>query len=426
VVVLAVIMCVFSGLFGVVYASLFQFLIAFVGTIILAGYAVHEVGGFSEMVIKLSALDDWPGNKLNIVPSIGSGSSQMSIWNAIGYFGILWWIVAVMGRHQAQRLLACKDVRHATLATLLFGIVHRCIICWPWIIVGACSLIVLPDLGGGGLEDSAYPRMIVTLLPIGLRGLMVAALISAFISTVGALFNWGSSYMVNDIYKRFLVRDASSKHYILIARFVTVFLAVMGGIISFYAEDILSLTTAAYVIWSGIIVVSVMRWFWWRLNAVGDLAGIITVWILAPLMLFAKVFDGQFRIILRWLGMDESLNLSSSMELLGARMIIAILVTTFVTVIVSLLTKPTPQEHLSKFVMRAKPFRVFWEPVIKKMDCEYVEHESLMRTFVSWLIACVAMCAMIFGMGNAGCNVAPCVCIYALDYNSPGKPGFCR
>ena len=81
-------------------------------------------------------------------------------------------------------------------------------------------------------------------------------------------------------------------------------------------------------------------------------------------------------------------------------MIIATLVTTFVAVIVSLLTKPTPQEHLSKFVMRAKPFRVFWEPVIKKMDCEYVEHESLMRTFVSWLIACVAMCAMIFGMGK--------------------------
>ena len=396
--VMAVIMCAFSGLFGVAYTAVLQFAVATIGSLVLAGYALYEVGGFGSMVEKLSALEGvWPGYQLNIAPNIGSEPHQMSVWNAIGYFGILWWFVALSGKFEAQKLLACKDGKNATFAMLLHGILHRCLVCWPWVIVGACSLIVLPTLGEGVSDDVAYPRMLVVLLPIGLRGLMVAALIAAFISTISALFTWGSSYIVNDIYKRFMFQNATDKHYVLISRLMTILLAVVGGAISFLAEEILQLTTAAYVIWSGIAVIGILRWFWPRLTALGDLCATFAVWIVAPLMLFGRVFDAPARHIF---GLDASVELSRDMEFLGARMFIAALTTAITAVVVSLVTKKTDPKQLQTFVMRAKPFKVFWKRVIDQLDEPYQEHETLGRTLLTWLIVCLGMCSLIIGMGK--------------------------
>ena len=395
----SVIMCAMSGLFGVVYAALLQFFVAIIGMTILAFYALHEVGGLTSMVEQLRAMESWPGHNLNMVPEIGLGAHQMTFFNVIGYFGLVWMSSAVMGRHQAQRLLACKDARQASFGTLLFGVAYRCLICWPWIIVGACSVLLIPNLGSKVLEDSVYPRMIVMLLPIGLRGLMVAAMVAAFVSTVGAMFTWGSSYAVNDVYKRFVVKNASDKHYVIASRVATIFLGVAGGTIAFLAEDVVWLVTSAYVIWSGLVVVEIMRWLWWRQTGAGDLFAIIATWICAPLLVLGFL-DKPFQVVLGWLSMDQTWLLSKQFDLLGARMMIIALISTCVSVVISLCTKPASREHLEKFVERARPLKKLWWPVIKGMGDRYQEAETLSRTLLSWAIGCACMITMIFGIGK--------------------------
>jgi solute:Na+ symporter, SSS family len=393
VVLIGLISCAFSGLWGVVWTDFFLFILGTTGTIILAIFSVNKVGGMDVMIEKLSTMQEWSGHNLNIAPIIGSGPTKMSLWNAIGYFGILWVGTAVAGSFMAQRLMACKNVVHSTYAMLTFTIVYYGLICWPWIIVALCSIILLPTLGGV-TNDCAYPRMIVAILPIGLRGLLIAALMGAFISTISTFFNLGSSYLVNDVYKRFIVRKASNRHYVNIGRLTTVYLALAGGVVAFMAVDIQQILSIMFVTWAGTMFIVVFRWFWWRLNAMGELVATIVSWIIAPLLLFGHVFDG---LMYQIFGME---NFSTDPNYLGARMLFMVMVITPIAIVVSLLTKPTDIKHLEYFINRARPFHFFWKPVIKHMDGHYQEAENLGRTLVSWIILAVSIFSLIFGVGK--------------------------
>jgi len=388
----ALAMCTFGGLWGVLYTGAIQLVVKFVGIVILAIMSVHYVGGLDVMVHKLSA-----GNTLNFMPSIGNGFGQMSFWNAIGYFGILWFYNALCPDYTAQRILACKDGRNSSFMILMYAVIAGGVIVWPWIITGLCSIIALPDLGAGVSNDSAFPRMIVTVLPIGLRGLLVAALLAAFTATITTLLNWGSSYLVNDVYRRFFVRNSSEHHYIYAARLATVFMGVIGALISFLAHDIQQLLSIAYVILGGTAAIGLMRWLWWRLNAIGDLSGIITAWVMAILILFAHVFDAPARVILH---LDAETKFSSDPNLLGARMLLVIISVITVLVIVSLLTKKVDEKHLQQFVAQAKPPKIFWNKVVRQVDCEKYDCEKIGRTLISWAIAVVCIFSFIFGVGK--------------------------
>lgn len=410
-------LCTLSGLYGVVYSDFLQFIVAIFGTTLLAAIAVKHVGGLDAMVDKLASLSDWSGHPLHIAPSIGPAPTQMSLWNAIGYFGILWLIVAVSGGYQAQRLLACKDWRHSTLAMFMHTVCYYGLICWPWIIVALCSVIIFPQLGEGVSHDNAYPRMIVKLLPTGLRGLVIAAMLAAFISTISTMFNWGSSYLVNDVYKRFVVQNASDRHYVWIARLGTILMAVGGGAIAFAARDIQQLLTISYVIGSSFAVVSLLRWFWWRLNAWGDLAATATAWIVAPLLLFTPLFNAPMAALLK---LDEGVLFNSDPNLIGARMAFSITLVSAAAVIVSFLTPPTEMEKLKRFVLKARPFGFFWKPVIKQIGFAYHCPESFGRTLVSWLIAMACVGSLIFGVGKLLLGQRPlglaCLAVFAVGF----------
>lgn len=396
VIVAAILLCTFSGLFGVVYTDFFLFVIATVGTTILAWMSVDAVGGLDALVTQLQTIDQWQGNTLNVLPSIGSGFGQMSLWNAIGYFCILWIVLANSGGPRAQRLLACRDTEQASLSMLMFAIIYYAILAWPWIIVALCSLILLPDLGTTD-QAAAYPQMIVTILPVGLRGLLVAALLAAFVSTMSTLFNWGSSYIVNDIYKRFIRPDGSQRSLILVARTATVLIGVFGAVISFWADDIQQLLSIHFVVASAGVVIIALRWLWWRLNAAGELAGVITTWLLSALLLFGKVFDGPAANVM---GLAEGVEFSSDPNLLGARMVFVTGTVTLVSVVVSLFTAPTDAGVLRQFVLKVRPFRAFWRPVIRSMESDCQEIESIGRTLASWAIGLVAVVSLLLGIGE--------------------------
>lgn len=397
VVALAVIMCGMSGLFGVVYTDFIQFALATLGTVLLAIMSVNAVGGLDAMVEQLSNMGDWAGNAMSISPQIGSEEGQMSIWNAIGYFGFLWIGVGLCGGYTAQRLLASKDAKHASYAYLLNTVVYYALMAWPWILVAMCSLILIPELGEGVDQSAAYPRMIVTILPIGLRGLLVAALLAAFISTISTLFNWGSSYLVNDIYQRFISKDAEQKDYVKVGRYATVLMAVAGAYISLQAESIQVLLTFFYVLGSASIVPAVLRWFWWRLNGQAELIGMVVGWIMTALLLVTKSFDPLFASIMN---LPEGVEFSSDPNLVGARMLFMVASVGITVVVASFFTKADDIELLKKFVLRARPFPLGWGPVIRELDVPYKTEEPFVRTMTSWAISGIAVTCLLFGVGK--------------------------
>ena len=393
VVTVAILMCGLSGLFGVVYTDFIQFLLATFGTLTLAVLAVNEVGGLSVLIEKLKAMDAWGGKELSIAPQVGSAAGQMSIWNAVGYFGFLWIGVGLSGAYQAQRLLASKDAKHASFAQLLHTVVYYAFMAWPWIIVALCSLVLIPELDTTD-QSAAYPRMIVMILPIGLRGLLVAALLAAFISTISTLFNWGSSYLVNDIYRRFMNPNATEKNYVMIARVATFLMAVAGAYISIQADNIQQLLTLAYVLGAAGVVPGVLRWLWWRTTGKGELIALLVGWIMTILLVFVNAFDAPAS---AWFGLED---FSSNPDLVGARMLLMVVSVGAAVIIGSLLTKPEDMEQLKHFAYRARPFAFGWKPVIREMNAVYVEQEPLGRTLLSWAIAVVAVVSILVAVGK--------------------------
>lgn len=402
VVMVAILMCGLSGLFGVVYTDFIQFILATVGTIVLAVLAVREVGGLDVLVEQLRAMKDWGGHELSIAPKIGGGEGQMSTWNAIGFFGFLWIGVGLSGAYQAQRLLASKDAKNAAFAQLLHTVVYYSFMAWPWILVGLCSMVLIPELNVAD-QSAAYPRMIVMVMPVGLKGLLVAALLAAFISTISTLFNWGSSYLVNDIYRRFMNTHATEKNYVAIARVATVLMAIAGAVISIKADNMQQLLTLAFVLGSAGVVPGLLRWLWWRTTGKGELIALVVGWIMAILLLFVNAFDNPFTDKLFGAGINAEgiqLHLSNDPDLVGARMLLMVVVVGLAVVIGSLCTKAEDMDRLKAFAARARPFAFGWRPVIKEMTVVYIEEEPFGRTMCSWAIALFAMLSILVGVGK--------------------------
>lgn len=417
---LGLIMCTMAGFMGVVATGAVQFIIATLGTILLAFMAVQHVGGLDQLVSHLKGLDGWAGQDLNFIPRPGDGSTPgtMAIWNIVGLFGVLWWSAAYCGDYAAQRVLACKDTRNSSLGVLFFSLLYFPVMAWPWLLVGLCSLVTFPlEMGANGvlidtLGDSAYPRMMVEVLPIGLKGFLVAALVAAFISTITTLFNWGSSYTVNDIYRRFLVKGAADKHYVRVSRIATVGIAVLGGCISYYAVSIEQLLKISWVILPASTVVGLLRWLWWRQTAAGDLAGTIIAWLLGStlaVLSFEKIawtasprefIDRLAMSVFQHLGASSDASFILSDELLGARMLLLTLLVAGTSVVVSYMTKPTSMTHLAEFARRARPPKFLWGRVIKEADLDYPSPETFGRILGSWFLAATSVTSLLFAIGK--------------------------
>ena len=395
VVVVAMVVSTFGGLSGVVYSDFFQLILATIGTILLAVMSVWAVGGLGVMVDKLHALPEWSGNKLQLLPEIGSGAGQLPFWDAVTFI-LLGFSIAIGGGYNAQRLLACKDSNHASKAQLLHTICYYALMPWPWIVVALCSMILIPNLPAAD-QGSAYPKMLMMILPVGLRGFLIAALLAAFISTITTLFNWGSSYLMNDVFRRFIKDDAPAHRYVVLGRFATVLIAVAGATISIVADSIIQLLTIAYVLGSGGIIVALAQWFWWRMNRYGAFAGLIVGWVVVIGMLVFKVFDAPMASLLN---LEDGVKFSTAERLTGARMLFAIASVTSITILVTLLTPPEPMENLKRFLLKARPFAFGWQPVIKELDAPYEPIETFRRTLLSWCIGMVMVLSLIFGIGE--------------------------
>lgn len=370
-----------SGLWGVVITDAIQFVIAMTGCIILAIIVVNspQVGGIAGMKANL------PDFIFRFFPLISE--EKLSYGNVLAmtplmflaYVGIQWWASWYPGAepggggYVAQRMMSAKDEKHSLLATLFFQIAHYALRPWPWILVGLASLIIYPELSNTN-PKMGYIYAIRDFLPAGLKGLLVAAFFAAYMSTIATQLNWGTSYIINDLYKRFLKPSKSEKHYVLISRIFTLLLMIISAIVTLFFERITGAWEFILECGAGVGLVLILRWYWWRINAWSEISAIITPFILLPIV---KYFNIKFPFSLYYL----------------------VAGTTFVWLVVTFLTKPTDENVLIDFYKKVYPGGRFWKKISSKIP-EIKEEPSFKIIFLNWILGVILVYSSLFGIGS--------------------------
>ena len=356
--VVVVIYSAMGGIKGVIWTDFFQFGIAMIGALYAAYIAVSQ-----PQIGSLSALFSHPMiiGKLDFFPSLDNPSLLITMF--IIPIAVQWWAVWYPGGEPggggyiAQRILAAKNENHAVGATLLFNVAHYALRPWPWIIVALASIILFPDLESIRVvfphiaeqylgEDIAYPVM-MTLLSPGWLGLVTASLIAAHMSTISTHLNWGSSYLVNDFYKRFIRNDASERELVFMGRLSTVFLMVFSGFLALYllrdasqAFNILLLSGA------GTGGIYLLRWFWWRINAITEVVAMVS----GTLMAFVLV-----------LLVDDASLATAYLDGFTMKLLLAVGITTVVWIVTAYVTSPETYETQKRFYELTRPGGPGWE-----------------------------------------------------------------
>ncbi len=354
---IAIVICISIAFFytmmscswGVALTDFLQYFIALFGTIILAWIVIGspEIGGFSGFIDKLGNIDE-KHISFFMTPSggdpVSAGFWDSSFFAFLVYVSIIWWSShnADGGGYFIQRINSAKNERHAVLGTAWFAVNHYIIRLWPWILVALATLIIYPRVQDyGGDNEAMYIVVIRDFLGPGLKGLLFVTFLAAFMSTLSTQLNWGASYLMNDIYRRFIKTDASESHYILIARLCTLMLAVLAGYFAFYITNIGKAWIFLWAMSAGVGLVLILRWFWWRINAWSEISALAAS-LLTILILFIYTKSQGV-----------------SLELKHQIIVIPISIITWI--VVTFLTKPESNDTLGKFYKRVRPWG-WWKP----------------------------------------------------------------
>ena len=390
-VVLTLAYTVLSGYWGVVMTDFFQFGLAMLGAIVLMGIAMFQMGGPTTMVETILAAPGVDPKVMHFVPDFHT-ATHLAIITFVVQMALMWWGSGQGSGYLAQRLFSAKDERHAAKAFLWFNVAQYMIRSWPWIVVGLASLAYFP-LQAGEDYELAYPKMIAQLMPTGLRGLMVASLFAAFMSTLSTQLNWGASYLVSDLYKRFLVRDASERHYVNVSRLVMVVLMILGALAAWQSESIAKVWIYLMTIGAGGAFVGLLRWYWWRVNAWAEISAMASSLIVANGNLFFKPLAALGLISPAIMGRVDWFYAS---ETYAIRTVVIIGVCTLIWVVVMYLTPPVSTAHLEHFYRRVRPGG-WWGPLSAK--CPEVVTASALRGWAGWLAGTVCIYTGMFAIG---------------------------
>lgn len=400
--VVTVIYCGLGGLRSVLITDFILFSFAMFGAIMAAVVACRlpEVGG-------LSALFSHPNvsDKLSLVPLFNDKQSFMETFIPMMLIPIAvqWWSVWYPGAepggggYLVQRMLSAKDEKNAMGATLLFNACHYALRPWPWIIVALASLIIFPDLESLKAafphmdesiirHDMAYPAMLTYLGP-GLMGVVVASLIAAYMSTMASHINWGSSYIVNDFYKRFMNPEAPEKKLVLVGRVSTVILMVLAGAIALLLSNALQAFHILLQIGAGTGLIFILRWFWWRINAWTEITGMVVSFVIAVYVEIVHVKLGYEPI-------------PSHISLVAG-----VAITTACWLIVTFLTRPADDKTLRSFYRLVRPGGIGWNKVISnaQQDGDPITQTAtagdLPRGILCMIAGCFAVYSAVFAAG---------------------------
>ena len=385
-----------GGFRGVVYTDFILFFTAMAGSIGAAVYLVNlpEVGGIDSVINNESIAD-----KISMFPDL---TDKETLWTLLIIpFAVQWWSSWYPGAEPggggyiAQRMLAAKNENHALGATLFFNIMHYALRPWPWIIVALASLVVFPDIASLSEafpnisedklgQDLAYPAML-TLLPTGLLGLVLASLISAYMSTISTHLNWGSSYVVNDFYLQLINKNATQKELVNVGRLSVVILMIVSSIIAISLTNAYQLFDIILMFGAGTGSIFILRWFWWRINAWSEIAAMLSSGIISISLTNESIFNVLFN--------DNMLPAYMKFPFI-------VLLTTSIWLIVTFITPSDDTDTLVNFYNKTKPGGPGWD-IIKNNSGISNEKEDWIvpRGIICMIIGCISIYSALFSTG---------------------------
>ena len=394
-----------GGLWGVLVTDLFQFILKMAMIVVLAWIAVAKVGGMTLLKIQLSHVANAvrqtgqpAGQVTSFFPTFHLGWTTDAIWTLpvitfALYLAVQWWASWYPGAepggggYVAQRMFSAKDEKNSLGATLWFNIAHYAMRSWPWIVTGLVAVAVYSPHGGlhpsaefAAEPEKGYVMVLRDFLPPALRGLMIAAFLAAFMSTVGTQLNWGSSYLINDFYRRFIVRRGSEKHYVIISKLFIVLLVILSGYAAAHMTSIQAAWQLLLGIGAGTGGVLLLRWYWWRINAWSEISSMIAAFVVS-ISLQQMRFSGNSSVVFAKTAM------------------ITTLITTIVWLATTLATRPESDQLLLSFYRRVRPTIYGWTRIAALASDIKPVCDLRANTF-DWLMGCALVYCCMFGIGE--------------------------
>jgi Na+/proline symporter len=314
-----------------------------------------------------------------------TGAAWMPLITLAVYLGVNWWAVWYPGAepggggYVAQRIFACRSERDGVLATLWFNVAHYALRPWPWILVALCLPILYP-----GLENprEGYVRAVMDLLPPGVTGVVLAGFAAAYMSTVSTQLNWGASYLVNDLWARFIRPDAGQRELVRVSRLATVVLMLASLVVTLFLTSIEGAWRFLMALGAGSGLVLILRWYWWRINAWSEISAMVASLVLSLWLWFGAGLDPDDPVQWAWL------------------MLATVGGSTVVWLIVTFATRPEPDALLRRFYLRVRPGGRGWRHVSASLGLAGEPIDGGPLNWTNWVAGVVAVYATLFGMGK--------------------------
>jgi Na+/proline symporter len=378
-----------SGLWGVLVTDFIQFGIAMAGAVLAAWYSLQrpEVGGLHGLITRIDPAT------LNLLPDLSDWSLTLTV--LLIPLSVTWWATWYPGwepgggSYVAQRMLAARSERDSMAGTLFFNVAHFALRSWPWIITALASMLVFPTLDDIARafpyvdrsligHDMAYSAML-TFLPAGALGLMVAGMLAAYVSTLSTHLNWGTSYLVHDLYRRFVRPGATERHYVAVGRLVTALLMVFAAGMTYVLESARQAFDLMLSVGAGTGLIYLLRWYWWRINAWSEIAAMVSSFLVS----------GAFLLLAR-----QGHAIPSHIGLLTT-----VLATTGTWLVVTWATPPSDQATLEAFYRKVRPAGPGWEHVRRATGLP-PSPDSMATALLGWTLGCAFVFAALFGAGT--------------------------
>jgi len=392
-----------GGLWGVLWTDLFQFVLKMTIVIAVAWYGVHAVGGMPQLLAKLGAKRSLVGPQASditaLLPDFSRGLTGEALWTLpvitfVVHLAVQWWAFWYPGAEPggggyiAQRIFSARDERHGLLSVLWFNLAHYALRPWPWILTALAAVVLYPGLAQ---PERGYMLVATQHTPHALLGILLAGFMAAFMSTVATQLNWGSSYLVEDFYRRFVKKDASESHYVNASRLATIFLVVAAALVSMQLQSVSEGWKIVLELGAGTGGVYLLRWYWWRVNAWSEISAMAAA-LVATLALHSHTL---------WMSLaGRPVPFEGSDPVVFAKTTLCTTgVTTLVWLAVTLLTPAEPEKTLVDFYNRVRPDVRGWGPVARASGLEETTRD-LGTNLLSWLIGCVFVYTALFSIGQ--------------------------
>jgi solute:Na+ symporter, SSS family len=390
-----------GGLSGVLWTDLFQFVLKMGIVIAIAYYAVKATGGMDSMLAQIAALraNNGGADPVAFLPDFSKGFASDTLWTLpvitfAVYNGVQWWAFWYPGAepggggYVAQRIFSARDERQGLFSVLWFNIAHYALRPWPWILTALAAIVLYPGLQH---PETSYMMIVNDHVPHALRGIIMAGFLAAFMSTIATQLNWGTSYIVEDFYRRFLVRHASERHYVHVSQLVTILLVIATGYVSAQLSSIRSGWQVVLQVGAGTGSVYMLRWYWWRINAWSEISAMVTALVVT--------------LSVHWEGLAQTLVgrptlfTGSDTVIFAKDVLTTTLLTTLVWVGVTLATAKEPDSILLSFYRKVMPDVTGWKP-IAALAPEIPQTHDLARNLWCWILGCVMVYSALFGVGK--------------------------